>query len=328
MTMGLAGQEEKQEMEAALRSMLSEEGWRHLLDLRASPAHRYSLGNIAWLCAQAEQRNMPLSQVRGFRAWEAVGRHVKRGEKALRVLAPLTVKVEPKPDTEAQASEAEPKVRIVGWRAVPVFDIAQTDGPPLPEVADRLDAADPTDLAERIRGFLAERGWEVRAVPRAEMPTAGVHGVTRPALHEVVVVDDLSPAQSAAVWAHELGHTLLPDLSGPASELAAESLAFILCKRGGLDVSEVAFPYLAIMSVAGAADDVVRQVVAAADVAVKLADEVGVDLGLSKPEPTPPERPAPQRHRTRRAARTTEAPAVVTPYPTTAVAATGQGIGM
>jgi len=326
--MGTAGQAEKQEMEAALRSMLDEAGWRHLLDLRSSPAHHYSLNNIAWLVSQAEQRNMPLSQVRGYRAWESLGRQVRRGEKALRVLAPITARAHPKPDDEAQATNSEPKVRVVGWRTAPVFDVAQTDGPPLPEVTDRLDAGDPTDLAERIRGFLAERGWEVRAVPRAEMPTAGVHGVTRPALHEVAVADDLSPAQSAAVWAHELGHVLLPTLQGPASELAAESFAFLLCKRAAIDVSALAFPYLGVMSAGSTADDVVKQVVAAADVAAKLADEVGVTLGLHSPEPTPPERPAPQHRRTRRVARERETPAVAAPYPTPAATVAGPGIGM
>jgi len=326
--MSAAGQEEKQAMEAALRSMLTEEGWRHLLDLRASPAHRYSFNNLAWLCGQALQRNMPLSEVRGYRAWEAVNRHVRQGEKALRVLAPLTKKVEPKPDTPAQATEAEPKVRVVGWRAVAVFDIAQTDGPELPDVADRLDAADPADLAGKIRDHLVERGWEVRTAPRSEMPGGGAHGVTRPALHEVVVADDLSAAQAAAVWAHELGHVLLPDLDGPASELAAEALAYLLCRRAGLDVSTVAFPYLAVMSAGSTADDVVKQVVAAADLAAKLADQVVIDLGLAQPEPPAPERPAPQRHRTRRAARVPETPAVVASYPTPAVATTGPGLSM
>jgi len=325
--MAPAGQEEKQAMESALRSMLSEDGWRHLLDLRAHPAHRYSLNNIAWLVSQAEQRGIPLSQVRGFRAWEAVGRHVRKGEKALRVLAPITARVTPKPDAEAQAPEAEPKVRVVGWRAVAVFDIGQTDGPELPDVADRLDAADSADLAERIREHLTERGWTVRTVPRSEMPVQA-HGLTRRRAREVVVVDDLSPAQAAAVLAHELGHVLMPDLDDATDELAAESFAYLLCRRGGLDVSEVAFPYLATFAAGDTADDVVRQVVSAADTAAKLADQVVIDLGLSKPEPTPPERPAPQRHRTRRAARTTETPAVVASYPATAVAPAGPGIGM
>jgi len=325
--MGTAGQAEKQEMEAALRSMLDEAGWRHLLDLRSSPAHHYSLNNIAWLVSQAEQRNMPLSQVRGYRAWESLGRQVRRGEKALRVLAPITARAHPKPDTEAQTPEGEPQVRVVGWRAVAVFDLSQTDGPELPDVADRLDAADATDLAERIRGFLTERGWTVRAVPRSEMPVQA-HGVTRLRAREVIVTDDLSPAQSAAVLAHELGHVLMPDLDGATDELAAESFAYILCKRAGLDVSVLVFPYLAVMSAADTADDVVKQVVAAADLAAKVADEVSVNLGLHSPEPTPPERSAPQRHRTRRAARERETPAVVASYPATAAAVSGPVLGM
>jgi len=325
--MAVAGQAERQAMESALRSMLSEEGWRHLLDLRAHPGHHYSLNNIAWLVSQAEQRNMPLSQVRGYRAWESLGRQVRKGEKALRVLAPITARAQPKPDDEAKATDSEPKVRVVGWRAVPVFDVAQTDGPPLPEVTDRLDAADPADLAERIRGFLVERGWEVRAVPRAEMPVQA-HGVTRLRAREVIVTDDLSPAQAAAVLAHELGHVLMPDLDGATDELAAESFAYLLCRRAGLDVSAVAFPYLAVMSSAGTPDEIVRQVTAAADTAAKLADEVGVTLGLAAPEATAPERPAPQRQRHRRAARKTETPAVATSYPTPAVATAGPGLGM
>jgi antirestriction protein ArdC len=323
--MGAAGQAEKQEMEAALRAMLTEEGWRHLLDLRAHPGHRYSLNNIAWLCGQAMARDMSLTEVRGYRAWEAVGRHVRRGEKALRVLAPVTAKVTPKPDDPAQATEGEPQVRVVGWRAVPVFDIAQTDGPPLPSVSDRLDAGDPTDLAERIRGYLAERGWEVRTAPRSEMPVQA-HGVTRPHLREVVVADDLSPAQAAAVLAHELAHTLLPDLDGPISELAAESFAFILCRRAGLDVSEIAFPYLGVMASATTPDEIVRQVTSAADVAAKLADEVAVALGLAEPEPPAPEHTPPQHRRTRRAVREREAVPAGPTYSPPAVATTGPGL--
>jgi len=325
--MGTAGQAEKQEMETAVRAMLTEEGWRHLLDLRAQPAHRYSFNNIAWLIAQAEQRGIPLSQVRGYRSWEAVGRHVRKGEKALRVLAPITARAQPKPDDEAKATDSEPQVRVVGWRAVAVFDIAQTDGPPLPQVADRLDAGDPTDLAGKIRDHLAERGWEVRTAPRSEMP-GGAHGVTRRHAREVAVADDLSGAQSAAVLAHELGHVLMPDLDDATDELAAESFAYLLCRRGGLDVSTLAFPYLAVMSSADTADDVVKQVVAAADLAAKLADQVVIDLGLGEPEPPAPERPAPQHRRTRRAARTTETPAVVTPDLSPAATVAGPGIGM
>jgi len=325
--MSAAGQEEKQAMEAALRSMLNEEGWRHLLDLRASPAHRYSLGNLAWLVSQAEQRNMPLSEVRGYRAWESVGRNVRRGERALRVLAPITARVQPKPDTEAQATEGETRVRVVGWKTAAVFDISQTDGPELPSVTDRLDTGDSTNLAGKIRDHLVERGWTVRTVPRSEMP-GGAHGVTRPHVREVVVTDDLSPAQAAAVWAHELGHVLMPDLDDATDELAAESFAYLLCRRGGLDVSALAFPYLGVMAPADNADEIVRQVVGAADTAAKLADEVGVTLGLAQPVPTPPERPAPQHRRTRRAARERETPAVAAPYPTPVATVAGPGIGM
>jgi len=147
-------------------------------------------------------------------------------------------------------------------------------------------------------------------------------------VREVAVADDLSGAQAAAVLAHELGHTLLPDLGGATDELAAESFAYILCRRASIDVSTLAFPYLAAFAPGGTADDVVRQVTAAADVAAKLADEVGVTLGLSKPEPTPPERLAPHRHRTRRAERAPETPAVVSPYPSPVATVAGPGMSM
>jgi len=323
--MGAAGQAEKQAMESALRSMLTEPGWRHLLDLRSHPGHRYSLGNIAWLCAQAEQRGMPLSEVRGFRAWEAVGRNVRRGEKALRVLAPITAKVQPKPDDPAQTTGSAPQVRVVGWRTVAVFDVSQTDGPPLPEATDRLDAADPTDLAGKIRECLSERGWEVRTVPRDEVGL-GAHGVTRPHPREVVVADDLSPAQAAAVLAHELAHTLLPDLDEPASELAAEAFSYLVCRRAGLDVSEIAFPYLAAFAPGGTPDDVVKQVTSAADLAAKLADQVVIDLGLAEPEPPAPEHTPPQHRRTRRAVREREAVPAWPTYSPPAVATTGPGL--
>src|SRR4051812_26164018 len=72
------------------------------------------------------------SDARGYRQWEGVGRHVKRGERSFYILAPVTRKL-------VDVATGEVRVIVVGFRGVPVFGYEQTDGKPLPSAAPEAE---------------------------------------------------------------------------------------------------------------------------------------------------------------------------------------------
>jgi len=113
--------EQRALVEASCREMLSSEGWRRFAETRAT-FHRYSFGN----CQLIAYQRPDATQVAGFKSWQTLGRQVRKGERAIRILAPMSVK-----ERDEQGNETD--ARLTFFRAVPVFDISQTDGDPLPE---------------------------------------------------------------------------------------------------------------------------------------------------------------------------------------------------
>ena len=113
--------EQRALVEASCRELLSSDGWRRFAETRAA-FHRYSFGNCMLIAMQRPEA----VQVAGFKAWQGLGRQVRKGERSIRILAPMTVK-------EHDEHGDETDERRTFFRAVPVFDISQTDGDPLPE---------------------------------------------------------------------------------------------------------------------------------------------------------------------------------------------------
>jgi hypothetical protein len=97
------------------------------------------------------------SRVAGFHAWRKLGRNVRRGEKGIWILAPMTRKGR---DDDAAVDE---KARIVmGFKPVPIFDVAQTDGEPLPEsCCQLLDGDDVTGVYGRLVAAAQSIGYSV-----------------------------------------------------------------------------------------------------------------------------------------------------------------------
>src|SRR5712691_6492155 len=130
--------------------------------LRARATFRtYSFGNVCLIVSQRPDA----SQVAGYRAWQALGRQVQKGERAIKILAPCVRKVEDK-ETGEQAR------RVVAFRAVNVFDISQTAGDPLPQLDYRPLEGDAPDLADFLCGVATAAGLEIRREPLS----GGVHG--------------------------------------------------------------------------------------------------------------------------------------------------------
>ena len=119
-----------EQLQASLHELVTSEDWQQALAV-AARFHDYSFANTQLIWAQSLARGVTPSRVAGYRTWQQLGRQVRRGESGLQILTPVTRKVTP------ENGEDEER-RVVGFRVVHVFDLAQTDGEPLPEVTAAL----------------------------------------------------------------------------------------------------------------------------------------------------------------------------------------------
>ena len=129
----------------AIESLTSGEDWRRMLDL-ARRFHAYSANNVFLIMSQRPDA----SRVAGYKTWSTLGRHVNKGERGIAILAPCVYRA--RPVDESDERERPELVRILRrFRVVHVFDVAQTDGERLADVAPALleDEA-PATLWERL----------------------------------------------------------------------------------------------------------------------------------------------------------------------------------
>lgn len=224
------------ELEAKLLTLVGDEGWSRFLRT-AARFHSYSASNIFLIMSQCPNA----TRVAGFRKWQQLGRHVKRGEKSIKILAPARYKI-----TDEKANEVRWAVR--GFTVANVFDISQTDGADLPDVAPvLLTGAGIAGLWDGLAAQVATSGFTVE---RGDCQ--GANGWTNFTSRVVRVREDVEPAQAAKTLAHELGHVLLhsPDEITYAEnralcEVEAESTAYVVCASAGLITDDYSLPYVA-----------------------------------------------------------------------------------
>jgi hypothetical protein len=230
-------------LEAGVESLRTSEGWAKWLTFQAS-LYRYSWNNCMLIAMQ-----LPVaSVVMGYRAWQDKGRQVKKGEKAIRILAPCFKKVA---DKETGKEES----KLVYFRCVPVFDVSQTEGEAIPAPCTKLEGSD-QGLFDALKAYS-----EARKVPvRLEAVMSGANGYYDCIGKFIAVEQKNAPAQQAKTLAHEVAHSILhTDLSKDEQsredrELEAESVAFIVCQHFGLDTSSYSFGYVATWKGEGAKD--------------------------------------------------------------------------
>jgi antirestriction protein ArdC len=228
-------------LNAEVLGLISGADWQAMLDV-ASRFHRYSARNVFLISAQRPDA----TRVAGFHRWRALGRHVRRGESGIAILAPCLYRGEPvnEPDDAGDARRAPSVLR--GFKVAYVFDESQTDGAPLPEVRPRLLRGDDTahlwsGLADQVTaaGYTIHRGF-----------CQGANGVTDFAARSVRVRADVDDLQATKTLCHELAHVLLhnPEHGGVASNVAeveAESVAYVVCQAAGMATTDYSLPYLA-----------------------------------------------------------------------------------
>jgi len=182
--------------------------------------HNYSIGNCMLIASQRPSA----TYVAGFSAWKKLGRTVKKGEKGICILAPMIQKEEDSQDKEK---------KVFGFRAVHVFDIAQTEGEEIPEFC-RV-TGDPGDKLDKLCHVVSYHGIEVTY----EKHLGGADGLSKGG--KIALLDSLFPAAKFATLTHELAHELLhrgsdrSEFSKVVKELEAEATAYVVVKAIGLE---------------------------------------------------------------------------------------------
>ncbi len=234
--------------EGILRLTSSDE-WQRFLNYQ-SVFHSYSFGNVLLIIAQCPHA----TRVAGFRAWQRMNRFVRKGEKALWVLAPMVYK-----NKESEGIDDDRVIR--GFKYVPVFDITQTDGEELPTVCNQLTGDDPCGLYLRLVAVAQSIGFRVED---AELP-GSVNGDCTHSERRLRIEVTNSPAQRVKTLAHELAHAILHETfqGRGLAELEAESTAYVVCQSLGLDTSDYSFGYVATWS--GGGEDAIAKIKASGE---------------------------------------------------------------
>jgi antirestriction protein ArdC len=196
---------------------------------------KYSWTNVLLIYSQFPQA----TRVGGFHFWLKLGRHVRKGEKGIAILAPMVGRKRSSDD--AQLAEDD-RARVYGFKSCHVFDISQTDGEPIAEFA--TVKGNPQQYLSRLIQFVASQDivleYDLSIAPAKGMSSGG----------KITLLPDLSPAETLAVLAHELGHEMLhrterrKQTTHTVRETEAEAVAFVVCSAIGLDVNTAFSDYV------------------------------------------------------------------------------------
>jgi hypothetical protein len=200
--------------------------------------HNYSFGNILQIARQRPDA----TNVAGLYTWNQFGRRVKKGEKGIQIFAPMIGKNRKKQEEAEQNRDEKSTSILVGFRAVYVFDVAQTEGAELPAPAAVTGEAGAH--LDRLIEFVQQQGIELEYNERIAPAQGASYG------GKIVLLPGQSKAETFATLVHELGHEMLHKADRRTAttkvvrETEAESIAFIVGKAIGLQTGTASADYI------------------------------------------------------------------------------------
>lgn len=211
-----------------------------------SKFHNYSLNNTLLIAMQKPDATL----VAGFNAWKFKhGRTVKKGEKGIRILAPYTYKVDAETGKEPESEDAK-TVERTGFKPTSVFDISQTEGKELPTIGVNELSGDVKDYDKLYRALRLHCPVPVEFMDIE----GGSKGFFSDSEGVVVIKSGMSQVQTIKTLVHETAHAMLHSkaamdeghpIDRRTMEVEAESIAFTVCKKYGLDTDDYSFGYIA-----------------------------------------------------------------------------------
>ena len=248
-------------LEQGIAELFDSERYREYLKVM-SKFHNYSFRNTVLIAMQKPDASL----VAGFSAWKNnFERNVMKGQKGIKIIAPSPYKIKQEmqkidPHTQkpvigkdGKPVTEEKEVTIPAYKVVSVFDVSQTEGKELPDIAvDEL-----TGDVDRYKDFFAALE-KTSPVPIAfENIEGGSHGYYHLEDKRIAINEGMSELQTLKTAIHEIAHAKLHDidLNAPKDEqprvdrrtreVEAESVAYTVCQHYGLDTSDYSFGYVA-----------------------------------------------------------------------------------
>ena len=257
-------QEITEKLEQGIKELFESEKYKNYLNTM-SKFHNYSFNNTLLIAMQKPDATL----VAGFQAWKKnFERHVKKGEKGIRILAPAPYKVKEEQekidpetneimlDKEGKPIMEEVEVTIPAFRAVSVFDVSQTDGRELPELAVSELSAD----VEGYQNFMKALEM-VSPVPIGYEDISGeAKGYYHTEEQRVAIQRGMSESQTVKTAIHEVAHAklhsrelnkdtdLLEQKDHNTKEVEVESIAYTVCQHFGIDTSKTEIPGILMIS--------------------------------------------------------------------------------
>ncbi len=255
-------QEITDKLEEGLKELFESEKYKTYLSTM-SKFHNYSFNNTLLIAMQKPEATL----VAGYKAWQKnFERHVNKGEKAIRILAPAPYKIKEERDKldpvtgemmfdeNGMPQKEQVEVTIPAFRAVSIFDVSQTDGKPIPE----LEAQELLSTVEGYEDFV-QALMNVAPVP---IGFEDIPGDSKGYFHteekRIAVQENMSESQTLKTMVHEVAHSMLhnkeinrddlmevPAKDRNTKEVEAESVAYTVCQHFGIDTSDYSFGYIA-----------------------------------------------------------------------------------
>lgn len=257
-------------IEKGIQELFESDRYRNYLTTM-SRFHRYSLNNVMLIHAQKPDATL----VAGFNKWKnSFGRHVKKGEKGIQILAPTPYKIKvdkekldpdtklPMLDDEGKPITEEKEVTIPMFKVVSVFDVAQTEGKPLPQISFSL-TGDVAQYEVLIEALLRTSHVPITIEPM-EPGMDGYFSLTKQA---IFLREGMSQVQTVCAAIHEMAHSrlhnyekmteladdgetiLVPgEKSRNTEEVEAESISYAVCQYFGIETADNSFGYIATWS--------------------------------------------------------------------------------
>ena len=254
-------------IEQGIKELFESEKYMRYLSVM-SRFHRYSVNNTMLIYMQKPDATL----VAGYNKWKnQFERHVKRGEHGITIIAPTPFKkkIEEQkldPDTKAPMLDAEGKVimeerevEIPMFRPVKVFDVSQTDGKPLPELASSLSGN-----VQNYEAFMEALRRSAPVPLSVEPMAANMDGYFSPDRQRIAIRAGMSEVQTVSAAVHEIAHSKLHnyakaqeeavragDKEPPkkkdrnTEEVEAESISYAVCQYYGIQTGENSFGYIA-----------------------------------------------------------------------------------
>ena len=246
-----------QSLESGVEELFTSNRYQEFLKTMAK-FHNYSFNNTMLIAMQRPDATL----VTSYKNWQSMGRQVMKGEKGITIIAPTPYKKmkekevldenqRPIMGTDGKPKTEQVEVTVPHFKAVTVFDIAQTSGEPIQTLAPELLTAAVQDFDSFMQAI-----QKISPVPiRFDEIDGNANGYYHNADKEIVIKKGLSESQTLKTAIHETVHAKLHDKEIMESlgvekdrltkEVEAESVAYCVCSSFGLDTSDYSFPYIA-----------------------------------------------------------------------------------